>query len=614
MSLKSGVTIQSSAGVASMIDRLPAVIFEYKILADGSRDFTYLSPRCEEILGVSRALLMRGVFPMKNYIHQEDWDDFYLTSENSISGLKEWKWEGRVNAPHKTIWVEASAIPSTQPDGAVILSGLITDISLRKELEQQQRDTEKQYRDLVEHLPLGVGIYMDRKLVYANGQAYKMMAAEKEDDLIGRDVMDFVHPDYTDLVLERMKSVMMGIPIPALEQKFIRVDGQEIDVEVTAYPFQYLGRPAAQLLVKDITDQKQVEVTMKKTETLFSQLFQSSPMAITMLDDKGNVVQVNKGFEELFGYPMDELKGNGLNQFIVPEELEAEGNDLNSLITTYQVIRTESIRRRKDGTILTVIIYGVPVRMDEKTIGIFGVYVDITERKKVEEELKIRNTELDNFVYKVSHDLRAPLSSILGLVNLAKMPNNDDNPHMYIDLIGQKVEQLDHFISDVLSHSKNLKMDVKVAKVNFKGLIDQTFTNLSHMKGAGDINKMITITPKDFYSDPWRIAEIFRNLISNAIKYRNLKFTESAIEINISLDDTHCHIVFKDNGIGISPTNLSRIFDMFYRASEQSEGSGLGLYIVKNAVDKMGGEVSVDSVLGKGTTFRISLPNLSHYR
>jgi PAS domain S-box-containing protein len=411
-----------------------------------------------------------------------------------------------------------------------------------------------------------------------------------------------------------MKEVADGHPLPTIEQKYIRLDGRVIDVEVTAYPFQYMGKPAAQLLVKDISDQKEAQASAKKTETLFSQLFQSSPMAIVMLDDKGNVVRVNKGFEEMFGYSLKELKGNGLNQFIVPDELEAEGNDLNSLISTYQVVRIESVRKRKDQTLLTVILYGVPVHMDDKTIGIFGVYVDITERKKVEEELKVRNTELDNFVYKVSHDLRAPLSSILGLVNLSQMPNNDDNPHTYIDLIGQKVEQLDNFINDVLSHSKNLKMDVKVAKVNFHSIIDQTFTNLNYMKGAVEIKKTINIDSLDFYSDPWRIAEVFRNLISNAIKYRNLNSVQSTIEIRITIGANRCNIEFKDNGIGIDKTNVNHVFDMFYRASEQSEGSGLGLYIVKNAVDKMGGEVTVESNLGKGTTFRISLPNLSHYR
>jgi len=612
MQLNSALVRQQ--GMQQVIDKLPAVIFEYTVFPDGSRDFTYISPRCEEILGVSHEVLLRGVFPMKSYIYHEDWETFYQSSEHSIAGLREWKWEGRINTKERTVWIEASGMPERQGNGTIIWSGLITDISLRKQLEQQQRDMEKQYRDLVEHLPLGVGIYAENKLVYANSHALTMMGAKSEDELIGRDILDFVHPDYKELVLQRVKEVAAGHPLPTVEQKYIRLDGRVIDVEVTAYPFQYLGRPAAQLLVKDISEQKEAQATAKKTETLFSQLFQSSPMAITMLDDKGNVVRVNKGFEEMFGYSLKELKGNGLNQFIVPDELEAEGNDLNSLISTYQVVRIESVRKRKDQTLLTVIIYGVPVHMDDKTIGIFGVYVDITERKKVEEELKVRNTELDNFVYKVSHDLRAPLSSILGLVNLSQMPNNDDNPHMYIDLIGQKVEQLDNFINDVLSHSKNLKMDVKVAKVNFWSIIDQTFTNLNYMKGALEIKKTIVIDPIDFYSDPWRIAEVFRNLISNAIKYRNLYSTESIIEIRISVAANRCNIEFMDNGIGIDKPSLNQVFDMFYRASDQSDGSGLGLYIVKNAIDKMGGDVSVDSILGKGTTFRISLPNLSHYR
>jgi PAS domain S-box-containing protein len=601
-------------GMQQVIDKLPAVIFEYTVFPDGSRDFTYISPRCEEILGVTSEVLLRGMFPMKSYIYHEDWETFYQSSEHSIAGLKEWKWEGRIYTRKKTAWIEASGVPDQQDDGTIVWSGLITDISKRKELEQKQRDIEKQYRDLVEHLPMGVGIYAEGKLQYANGYAFKMMGAKSEEDLIGMDIIDFVHPDFKMIVQDRIQEVLEGHPLPAMEQRYIRLDGRVIDVEVTAYPFQYQGKSAAQLLIKDISDQKEALVSAKKTETLFSQLFQSSPMAIVMLDDKGNVVRVNKGFEEMFGYSLRELKGNGLNQFIVPQELEAEGNDLNTFISTYQIIRIESVRKRKDQTLLTVIIYGMPVRMDDKTIGIFGVYVDITERKKVEEELKVRNTELDNFVYKVSHDLRAPLSSILGLVNLSQMPNNDDNPHMYIDLIGQKVEQLDHFINDVLSHSKNLKMDVKVAKVNFRSIIDQTFTNLNYMKGAGEIKKVIVIDSADFYSDPWRIAEVFRNLISNAIKYRNLHLKEPVIEIRISIGANKCNIEFRDNGIGIDPVNLDHIFDMFYRASEQSEGSGLGLYIVKNAIDKMGGEVTVESEIGKGTTFKISLPNLGHYR
>jgi len=237
------------------------------------------------------------------------------------------------------------------------------------------------------------------------------------------------------------------------------------------------------------------------------------------------------------------------------------------------------------------------------------VYVDITERKRVEEELKIRNGELDNFVYKVSHDLRAPLSSILGLVNLAKLPGNTDNPMDYIDIIGSKVEHLDHFIGDVLSHSKNLKMEISTAKVDFNRIIQQTFNDLNYLEGTQEMKRSVKIEGIDFYSDPWRISEILRNLISNAIKYRRLENVLSEINIKITIDHLRAEVIFSDNGIGISDTSLSKIFEMFYRATEQSDGSGIGLYIVKNAVEKLGGQIYVASRVGQGTRFNIILPN-----
>jgi signal transduction histidine kinase len=198
---------------------------------------------------------------------------------------------------------------------------------------------------------------------------------------------------------------------------------------------------------------------------------------------------------------------------------------------------------------------------------------------------------------------------VLGLVNLAQMPGNNDNPAEYLSVIGQKVGQLDHFITDVLSHSKNLKLDVKIEKINFRSMIDQTFTDLNYLKGADEIIRSITVEGVPFYSDSWRIAEIFRNLISNAIKYRNFHRTDSEIIIRVSITEDQAHITFSDNGIGIEPANLPKIFNMFYRASVQTYGSGLVLYIVKNAIEKLSGHINVNSKYTEGTTFIINLPN-----
>ena len=129
------------------------------------------------------------------------------------------------------------------------------------------------------------------------------------------------------------------------------------------------------------------------------------------------------------------------------------------------------------------------------------------------------------------------------------------------------------------------------------------------MRGTDQVERQVSIQGGEFSSDPWRIGEIFRNLISNAIKYRKINGESCRVSIKVDVNSERALIVFKDNGIGISAENLSKIFEMFYRASEQSEGSGLGLYIVKNAVEKLEGLLSVKSKPGEGTTFEITLPN-----
>ncbi len=578
------------------------VVFEYTFFPDGQRDFTYISPRCQELFGIDPETILNGHLSMASYIHPEDLPSFNLSIEASLQGVMEWKWAGRCKGSEGLIWLEAQGMPVRMRDGRIIYCGIFSDISEQKQLEQR-------YRELVDQLPLGIAVHARGKVKFVNPAAARIMGAVNPEELVGMDILKFIHPDSQAISRERLNTILSGQSVLSMEGKYVRLDGEIIDMEVSGYPYQYQGEPAVQTIFTDITDRKKTEASFRKTETLLYQLFQHTPLAVTLLNDEGNVVQINKGFEQTFGFTLEELQGKGLNQFIVPDDLKTEGNDLNTLISRNSVTQTETVRHRKDGALLAVIIYGVPVLLQDQTIGIFGMYVDITEQKKIEEELKIRNTELDNFVYKVSHDLRAPLSSVLGLAHLATLPGNDDNLMEYIKLMGQKAGQLDHFIRDVLSHSKNLKMELNIEKINFQDLINQTFDDLNYLRGALEVHRDITISEGDFHSDPWRISEIFRNLVSNAMKYGKLGGPETTITIKIEIKEKQCTILLQDNGIGIDKPNLEKIFEMFYRASDQSDGSGLGLYIVKNAVDKLGGKVEAESELGEGATFKISLPN-----
>lgn len=589
-----------------LIRQLPAVIYEYSIHPDGTRRFDFISDACDLILGISQQAVMSNATLMNAIVHNEDLDNLEETSATCVKAGREWNWQGRMLVRGRVKWVEIRSNHELKADGTIIRRGIIQDITERKETT---KESEVRYQSLVERLPIGVIIHKQGKLVYANPQAHVILGADKTRSLIGADVLNFVDPEFHQRIIRMMKEVAEGLPGAMVEQKYIRLDGKMLDVETMAFPYSYRGESCIQVIFRDITERKQTETRIKKNETLLAQLFQNIPMAVVLLTGSGKVEQVNKGFEEMFGYSLTELRDRSINDFIVPEELTHEGVDLNNLIASHRVVSIETVRRHRNGKIVNVILYGMPVMLENQAIGIYGVYVDITERKRVEEELKIRNAELDNFVYKVSHDLRAPLSSILGLVNLAKLPGNTDNPMDYIDIIGSKVEHLDHFIGDVLSHSKNLKMEVSIAKVDFTLIIEQTFNDLNYLEGAKGISRLVKVDGIDFYSDPWRIAEILRNLISNAIKYRKLDQVTSEIGIKINVDHLRAEITFADNGIGIDEDNLAKVFEMFYRATEQSDGSGIGLYIVKNAVDKLSGQISVASRIGQGTRFNIILPN-----
>lgn len=589
-----------------LIKHLPAVLYEYAIQPDGSRRFNFVSEASEIILGIPAQKIIQDATLLESIIHNEDIGNLRETSATCEKSGSEWNWQGRMWVGNKLRWMEIRSNHEVKADGNIVRRGFIQDITERKEIA---KENEERYLASIERLPIGIVVHRGGKLLFANAQAQVILGIQKAEDFIGSYVMDFVHPEFHQRIIKRMKDASLGITGVMEEQKFIRKDGSPIYVETTTFPFKFQGEACFQIIFRDVTERKQTEERTKKNETLLAQLFQNVPMAVVLLTDSGKVEQVNKGFEEMFGFTLTEMKGRSINDFIVPEELTHEGVDLNNLITNHRIVSIETARRHRNGKLVDVILYGMPVMLENQTIGIYGVYVDITERKRVEEELKIRNGELDNFVYKVSHDLRAPLSSILGLVNLAKLPGNTDNPMDYIDIIGSKVEHLDHFIGDVLSHSKNLKMEISTAKVNFDRIIQQTFGDLNYLEGTQEMKQNVRIEGIEFYSDPWRISEILRNLISNAIKYRRLEEAAAEINIKITIDHLRAEIIFSDNGIGISESSLSKIFEMFYRATEQSDGSGIGLYIVKNAVEKLGGQIYVASRVGQGTRFNIILPN-----
>jgi signal transduction histidine kinase len=242
---------------------------------------------------------------------------------------------------------------------------------------------------------------------------------------------------------------------------------------------------------------------------------------------------------------------------------------------------------------------------------------EINTRKEAEEkiartnrELSKRNTELDNFVYSVSHDLRAPIASVLGLINLAKKDKDISMKDMYLEMINKSALQQDDFIKEILDQSRNSRLEVKREEILFEPLIDETFNQLKFATSAGKaVERIVNIEQQQpFFSDRWRLKVILNNIISNAIRYRNGK--DPVIKVDVVINENLASVAIQDNGKGIEEEHLPNIYKMFYRATDDGAGSGLGLYIVKEAVDKLNGQIDIQSEVGKGTIVRFAIPEI----
>jgi signal transduction histidine kinase len=225
------------------------------------------------------------------------------------------------------------------------------------------------------------------------------------------------------------------------------------------------------------------------------------------------------------------------------------------------------------------------------------------------ELLKKANTELDRFVYSASHDLRAPLTSVLGLISLAKETDKDHEIRKYLGLMKDRIHSLEGFIHDVTDFSRNSRLAVEKQNVPIAPLILDVWEGLRFIAGADAIRfKMDVEHDLHFVTDPSRIRIVLGNLLSNAIRYHNLTRIDPYVKVSAYKNNHALHLEVEDNGQGIDPQYKARIFDMFFRAHENSKGSGLGLYIVSETLAKVSGSIGVESVLGKGTIFRVSIP------
>lgn len=521
------------------------------------------------------------------------------------------------------------------PDGPASLA-FFTDITERKRVEAALQRSESQYRTLVENAPLPIGIARNEIIVYVNKKFLELYRGESVDALVGRPITDFWAPEFRGMIKERGRKRAQGLPVPtSVEGIAQRADGSRFPVQLATTKEELPDGPATLAFFTDITELKRAEAALQQSEARYRTLVESAPLPIAFSRD-GIIVYANPKSQELFRCQGPEaLVGRRVADMAAPEYramIEERGRRRAEGLPVSPTI--EAMAQREDGSQFPVQVATTEVALPDGP-GVLGFFTDISELKQAQAELSRHQEHLEELVtartaelhtaladlehmsYSMVHDMRAPLRAMQGFAHLieAECPECRRPPVVdYLQRIGEAAARLDRLITDALSYNKVVRQTTRLLPVDLRRLLQgmvHTYPNLQPEAADISIDLSAELVVRGNES---LLTQCFGNLLDNAVKFVGLgvrpkiRVWAQASALN---GQPSCLVYVADNGIGIPKEGQENIFGMFQRLHHASDypGTGIGLAIVRKAVERMGGRVSLESEPGQGSTFCVELPS-----
>ena len=442
----------------------------------------------------------------------------------------------------------------------------------------------------------------------------------KEEDAKGISldiVFDIINEETRNVVESPVRKVLQQGKIVGLANHtlLIRKDKSEVAIDDSAAPIlDNNGKIEGVVLVfRDVTEQKKNEVALKESEEKFQKAFQASAagISITRLSD-ATYHEVNDTFVQMTGYSKEELIGHSSSELNLIVSISKRDEVLQHVKDYGWAKDFELTARHKSGRIFEVLSSVETIIWKNEKYAINIIY-DITERKKAETELTFANKELESFSYSVSHDLRAPLRSIIGYSKILEEDHRDkfnDEGKRVLDIIRKNSIKMNSLIDDLLLFSKLGKKEIQKSEIDTGKLVQQLLTEIkqSDFYRANIITKQLP----PIYADPALFTQVWLNLISNALKYSGNK-EAPLIEIGSYREENEVVYYIKDNGAGFDMQYAEKLFGVFQRLhkAQDFEGTGIGLSIVKRIIMRHGGRVWAEGKVNEGATFYFSLPTKS---
>ena len=485
-------------------------------------------------------------------------------------------------------------------------------------------DPAQVYRTLVEHANDGIAVVQDGRFVFANPSVLAL-SGRRADEIIGLHIADVFHPEDLPTAAARYEARMRGEPVEnRYEVRIRRPDGEVRWVGISVVAISWEQRPASLGVVTDITARKDLEARLHGALAERETILQSALVGISLAVNREHR-WVNRKLEELFGWGPGELVGQSSR---VEFEDEAAWRTFGEMaypqLAGGKAYRSEVRLRRKDGSAVWLEVCGTAIDPPHLERGTIWTYLDVSERHKAEaatraalEQQRQVNELLARFVSMTSHEFRTPLAAIFTSAELLRRYESRlqdaERQELYWS-IEAGVKRMTVMLDNVLAFGRAEagRLEFAPGQLNLRQLCEDIIEELRRAQQAeGDTRHVIELAwlldGHVACVDEKLVRQILGNLLSNAVKYSP---AGGRVRLEVSRTDADLQLIVQDEGIGIPPEDLPKLFGPFHRARNVGAiaGSGLGLAIVKRAVDCHGGTIDVASTPGHGSRIAVTLP------
>ena len=613
----------------------------YRLLAENATDviwttdlelnFNYISPSVEHLLGytMEEALalgientLTPGSYEMAMKVLEEEMDLENLEEKDlARSRILELELNRKDGS---TIWTEATMrFLRDQNDQPTGIQGIARDISDRKRAEGALRANEGKYRSLFEKSTASITLVDESGVVIDCNRATEEITGYSKNEIIGESFEKLITLDPKDLptLMELYENLLTGQDIKPHELEIINKDAERrwINIFVSKL-FKGKDIVGFQIIASDITERKHAEEALRESEGKFRELANLLPQIVFEIDLEGNFTFANRYGLESCGYSQKDID-EGLNalQLFIQEELDRVADNIQRIMGGEQFENHEYTILRKDGSTFPALIYSSSIIRDGKSVGLRGIVLDITDRKRAEEKLKKTlselersNKELEHFAYIASHDLKEPLRMISSYVQLLERRYKgklDADADEYISYAVDGAKRMQNLINDLLSYSRVSTRGKDFERTNIEEVLNNALSNLGLM--VEDNGAVVTHDSLPLLkADDVQLIQLFQNLVGNAIKFRGAN--PPKVHFSAKKSQNEWLFSIEDNGIGIESKYAERAFLIFQRLHHKDEypGTGIGLAVCKRIIERHNGRIWFESEPGRGTTFYFTIPIL----